>query len=151
MKKYTIEVDEEVYQFLKSKADVFVDRDANSVLRRLLLGKQINNSISVEAAIGLPDLPKAIPDTLVQLFEVVYLVKKGEDRVNAVKIVAERHHIKIPTVADKYIRGLGKNTNQFDRMLEESGYNELEQLLKEKFPGHKNDVEEFFKNQIRAK
>lgn len=151
MRTYTIEVDEEVYRFLQSKAEVFVDKDANSVLRRLLLEKQINTSSVNKSVNELPELPKVIPDALTQLLELIYLVKHGEDRVNAVKIVAKKHHIESTTVADKYIRGLDKNTNQFDRMLEESGYSELQRVLKEKFPAYQNDIEDFFGNLRKLK
>lgn len=145
MKKYTIEIDEEVYRFLQSKAEVFVDKDANAVLRRLLLERNADFSSHTNAVIEFPELPKVIPDALIQLLEVIYLVNKGEERVNAVKIVAKRHHIQSTTVADKYIRGLHKNANQFDRMLEGKEYSELKRVLKERFKAHGDEIEDFFK------
>ena len=124
-------------------------KNFNSVLRKLLLGKETPNSLSTEpkeSFVKVPDFPKGIPDALTQLLEVIYrVIKLKEDRLTAVKDVAKKYDIEIPTVADKYIRGLNQKTNQFDKILAQSDYNELKQLLKSKFIAYHDDIDNFFK------
>ncbi len=144
MKMYKIEVDEEVYRFLESKAVPFVDKDENSVLRRLLLRQGTTMAIGVKSGMALPSFPKGIPDGLSQIFEMVYLVKHEEDRIEATKRVAQAHNIKYPTVVDKYARQLGKRVFEVDRMLQEPELNELKAILKTKFSIHSDIIDEFF-------
>jgi len=59
VKMYKIEVDEEVYNFLKKKADPFVDISPNSVLRRLLLNSSKTNKGDKPNV--LPELPASVP------------------------------------------------------------------------------------------
>jgi hypothetical protein len=149
MKTYQIEVDEEIYRYLQNKVeDVFKD-NPNSVLRKLLLSKQTVgfNGSDKKTITELPDFPKGIPDALIQLLEVIYLViKLREDRTMAVKKVAQKHGVEIPTVADKYIRGLNQKTNKFDMILNQSDHNELERILKDKFSDYQEVIGDFFKN-----
>lgn len=142
MKMFTIEVDEEVYRFIESEAVPFVDKDPNSVLRKLLLKKGINVPNNVRNVTIFSDL--GMPDGLRQVLQVVDLVKQGEDRVGATKKVALAHGIKYPTVVDKYARQLGKRVLEINKMLQEPEFHELKALLKKKYGAHSDTIEEFF-------
>jgi hypothetical protein len=144
MKMYKIEVDEEVHKFLESKAVPFVDKDENSVLRKLLLREETTTNIGGETKTALPSIPKGIPWGLSQVLEVVYWVKHGEDRIAATKRVAQVNNVKYSTVVDKYARQLHKSVFEIDRMLNESGLNELNATLKAKFSIYGDIVDDFF-------
>ncbi len=143
MKMYRIEVDEDVYKFLKKHAEAFVDKDENSVLRKLLLGKKVLPAkkeaefrVNGKYSGNFPDLPAGIPDGLGYILEMVYLLKKEitNSRIEAAKMVAERHNIKYSTVAEKYARQLDLSADDIDRMLDDIEYIELRNVLKAKFP-----------------
>jgi hypothetical protein len=140
---YRIEVDEDVYEFLKKHAEPFVDKDENSVLRKLLLGKKVvpaKKEVEFRAngknSGNSPDLPAGIPDGLGYILEIVYLLKKGitNSRIEATKMVAERHNIKYSTVAEKYAQQLDKSADDIDRMLDDIEYIELRNVLKARSP-----------------
>jgi len=143
MKMHKIEVDEEVYQFLQSKAEPFVDTE-NSTLRKLLLGST-SSVARGEFGLEFPDIPRRIPDGLGHILEVAYLVSKySMDRTEATREVAERHNIMYPTVADKYARQLGKSAYDIDTMLDEPGFLQLKRTLEEKYHMCSDYINEFF-------
>ena len=143
MKMFKIEVDEEVYRFIESKAVPFVDKDANSVLRKLLLKQRVITD-NTEAIIELNKYPKGIPDGLKQVLQVIDLVKQGETRVDATRKIAALNDIEYSTVVDKYARQLGKRVFEINEMLHESGYYQIKTLLKTKFSIYTDKIEDFF-------
>lgn len=143
MKMYKIEVDEEVYRFLQSKAEPFVDTE-NSVIRRELLGST-RSVVTGKSRLEFLDIPRRIPDGLRHILEVVYLVNKySMDRTEATREVAERHNIMYPTVADKYTRQLGKAAHDIDTMLDESRFPQLKKTLEGKYHIYSDYIDEFF-------
>ena len=66
------------------------------------------------------------------------------DRIEATRIVAEKHNVRYPTVADKYARQLGKKAYDFERMLEEPELKEFKTALKQKFNKYVQYIDEFF-------
>lgn len=140
---YRIEVDEDVYEFLKKHKEPVVDKDENSVLRKLLLGRKVLPAKKeVEFWVNginsgkFPDLPAGIPDGLGYILEIVYLLKKEitNSRIEATKLVAERHNIKYSTVIENYAWQIDKSGDDIDRMLDDIEYIELRTVLKAKFP-----------------
>jgi negative regulator of replication initiation len=145
MKHFKIEVDEEVYKYLKGKAEPFVD-SPNDVLRRELL-KQTNRAKESKHVGRFPELPSGISAALQHTLEVTYLVKqKGISRPEATKIVANRHNIAPQTVLDKYCRQLDKKAYQIDRLLEDSNLQDFKKILTNKYPDHNSVIREFFNN-----
>ena len=143
MKMYKIEVDEEVYRFLQSKAEPFIDT-ANSILRKLLLGSTTSPARGKSRLESL-DIPRRIPDGLGHILEVAYLVSKySMDRTEATREVAERHNIMYPTVADKYTRQLDKAAHDIDTMLDEPKFSQLKRTLEEKYHMYSDYINEFF-------
>lgn len=147
---HQVEVDDEVFAFVKSRAEPFVDT-FNSALRKLLplpdkvperKPTPIPAPIASKAWEGMPTFPGGTPEALRQIIEVVLLVRgKAHDRVSATKIVADRHKIAITTVQDKYARQLRLNTQQFDRLLDQSDLNELKRRLQSKFNSNADLIE----------
>lgn len=138
MRTHQVEVDDEVFAFVKSHAEPLVDT-FNTSLRRLLLKKseQPTRTNAPQAAAGGPAFPGGTPQALRQIIEVAFLVIGGAyTRQSATQAVAKRYQVATQTVLDKYCRQLGLTANQFDRLLEQSGRKELKQLLRTKFPGH---------------
>jgi len=146
MEMYKIDVDEEIYRYLQSKAEPFVDTE-NSVLRRILLADRARAEVKEQHAASFPKFPPGTPDGLTYILELVYLLVRdyAANRIEAAKKVAEYHGVTYPTVADKYARQLGKSTYEVDRMLEETGFNELKTLLENKFRPFTEIIHEFFK------
>lgn len=145
MKHFKIEVDEEVFKYLKGKAEPFVDTP-NSVLRRELL-KQTNGIKSFQKASRFPELPSGIPAALQHTLEVTYLIKqKGHSRSEATKIVANRHDVTPQTVLDKYCRQLDKKAYEIDRLLEDSNIQNFKMILRRKYADHSSVINDFFQN-----
>lgn len=144
MAMHTIEVDDEVMSCLKRKAESFVD-SPNSVLRRELLCKEMSARAPGLVRDNLiPDLPAGTPAALMQVLQVVYLVKNSSrPRSDATHMVARKHGIAFQTVLDKYCRQLGLTAEQFDRLLDEKGLKRLSSLLKSRFRRHQKTVDEF--------
>ena len=146
---YEIKVDEDVWRFLKTNAEPFKD-SPNSVLRRLLLGKDENDKCAVcenktPAEADLPVFPYEIPQALAQILEVIYCVKKrGMSRHSATNQVAQKRRVAPQTIIDKYCRQLGKRAREFDHLLEPQNLDNLQFLLKNKFDGHKDFIQKFF-------
>jgi len=146
MRFHEVEVDDEVFQFVKGRAEPLVDT-FNSALRRLLPldgqtrkpARPLNfpqaapeKSLSV-----LPSLPGGTPQALRQILEVARLVRGGAyTRTAATSFVAKQHNVFPQTVIDKYGRQLGLTAGQFDRLLEQADSADLRKLLKSKFPGY---------------
>ncbi len=148
---HQVEVDDEVYQFVKKHAEPLVD-SFNSTLKRLLPLADIQvkkthadgqETPITKASSTIPPLPKHIPQALRHIIEVVLLVRGGAySRTLATRYVAKRYNVFPQTVLDKYCRQLNLTTNQFDKLLEESDLRELREILKSKFKNHAQVVDE---------
>jgi len=144
MPTHQVEVDDEVFAFVKSHAEPLVD-NFNSSLRRLLpltTAKLEKRRAAPATSIATaPKFPGGTPQALRQIIEVALLVKGGTNtRQSATQVVAERHGVAPQTVLDKYARQLGLTAHKFDRLLEQPGLKELRQLLQSKFPQHSDVV-----------
>ena len=143
MKMYKIEVDEEVYNFLKKKADPFVDTSPNSVLRRLLLNNSKTNKGDKPNV--LPEFPASVPNALAETLEMIFLVtKKGFNRVEATHKVADIRGISTQAVLDKYCRQLKKRAYEVDELLTTANLDKFKALLITKYPYHKATIEKTF-------
>lgn len=141
---YQIEVDEEVYNFLKQHAEPFEDTP-NSVLRRFLPLKSDEVEIKHDVREVFHRFPESVPSALAQILEMIILVKKeGQSRVEATHTVADLRGISTQAVIDKYTRQLGKRAYEVDELLMTSNMNELKTLLIERFPYHSKVVESTF-------
>jgi hypothetical protein len=147
MQTHKIEVDEKVWNYLKSKAEPFQDTP-NSVLNRLLFRGQLSelHGVNKKAAITtLPGFPDGVPKALAQILEVIYEVKKsGRNRRDATNLVAQRRNTAPQTVIDKYCRQLGKRAYEIDRLLEDQNLKEFRALLERKFVNHRDLIGSFF-------
>ena len=145
MRFHSVEVDEDVYQFVKGHAEALVDT-FNSALRRLLplngkpggaTGSAVPPTVITRTPSVSPSFPGGMPQALRQVLEVAHLVRGGAyTRTTATSFVAKQHNVFPQTVLDKYCRQLGLTADQFDRLLEQPGAVDLGKLLKSKFPGY---------------
>lgn len=144
MRTHQVEVDEEVFSFVKGHAEPLVD-NFNSALRRLLpLGEasaqrraQSPKADPINGVTHLSSLPHGTPQALRQILEVAQLVRGGAyTRTAATQFVAKQHRVFPQTVLDKYCRQLELTANQFDRLLAQENVAELRQVLRSKFPEH---------------
>jgi hypothetical protein len=145
MRTHQVEVDDEVFSFVKGRAEPLVD-NFNSALRRLLpLGESKpqrsaqtpKSAHPVNGGAHFPSLPNGTPQALRQILEVALLVRGGAySRTAATQYVAKQHRVFPQTVLDKYCRQLGLTASQFDRLLEEEKLQDLRQVLRSKFPDH---------------
>ncbi|MBT6749295.1 MAG: hypothetical protein HOA72_10140, partial [Desulfobacula sp.] len=111
MKRHTIEVDEIIMNYLKKKADPFVDTP-NTVLHKLLFR---DSKILKESSPLIYNSFKSIPKALSQILEVIEeVVKNGFSRPEATTIVANRNDTALQTIMDKYCRQLGKTAIEVD-------------------------------------
>ncbi len=148
MKYYKIEIDERVYNYLKSQAEPFEDTP-NSVLLRFFFGKDKplgkvhqNHDHKRDEAF---DFPGGVPKALVQTLEVIYEMRKGNSsRTEATNIIAQKRNTSPQTVIDKYCRQLNKKAYEIDRLLNEQDLSEFKLLLKNKFIKHKDVINSFF-------
>jgi len=149
MPVHKIEVDEEVWQFLKKNAEPFEDTP-NSVLKRMFFGgasKPHKNSSSPVISRDLPDFPSGVPRALTQTLEVIYGVRKiGLSRSEATNLAAQKHHITSQAILDKYCRQLGKRAYEIDRMLEPENSRDLQSLLGSRYSNHRELIDDFFKS-----
>jgi negative regulator of replication initiation len=152
MRFFKVDVDEQVFQFVKGHAEPLVDT-FNSTLRRLLPllstakiaiqpvsatedGKQINSK-------ELPMIPRHTPAALSQILEVVNLVRGGAyTRAMATHRIAKHRNITPQTVLDAYCRQLNLRADQFDRLLAQADLEELRKILKSKFPRNSEIIDE---------
>ena len=142
---YTVEVDEEVYQFVKNNAEPLED-SFNTALKRLLpLPKKRGfkpseiklQILKPEPAGSLPEISKLVPQALRQVLEVVHLVIKGHHtRSSATHYAARFHKVAPQTIIDKYTRQLGLSASEFDRLLDQEGLIDLRKFLKSKFSNY---------------
>jgi len=144
MPAHQVEVDDEVFAFVKSHAEPLVD-NFNSSLRRLLpLATAKAGKVRVApttSTVGPPAFPSGTPQALRQIIEVALLVRNGSySRPSATRFVAKRHGITPQAVLDKYCRQLGLTAHQFDRLLEQPGFRDLKQLLLSKFASHSDAI-----------
>ena len=104
MQTYKIEIDEKVWNYLKTKAEPFEDTP-NSVLNRILLGGDLSrlNEQNRKTAVRIPiSFPDGVPKALAQILEVIHEVKKsGRNRREATALVAQRRNTAPQTVIDK--------------------------------------------------
>jgi len=143
MKTNTIEIDNEVLEFLKKQAEPFVDTP-NDVLRRLLLRKPQTTSDE-----SLPKVEAGIPKALEQILQVIFLVCfNGYHRSNATKKVAEIHNVATQTVLDKYCRQLNLTASEFDKLLAEPNLITLKPLLIKKFQGHSDAIDVYLNKRM---
>ena len=147
MQTYKIEIDEKVWNYLKTKAEPFEDTP-NSVLNRILLGGDLSrlNEVNRKTAVSIPtSFPDGIPKALEQILEVIHEVKKSErNRREATNLVARRRNTAPQTVIDKYCRQLGRRAYEIDRLLEDQNLREFRALLERKFVNHRNLIDSFF-------
>jgi hypothetical protein len=148
MKFFKIEIDEEIWNFLKKNAEPLEDTP-NSVLKRLLIQESRKAEVSPIKLIkdkNLFEIPSGTPKALSQFLEVIYRVRKlGQDRRDATREVAKREGVFYQTIIDKYCRQLGRKAHEIDKLLESENFNELQSLLKTKFPYHFDLINTFFK------
>ena len=149
MEFHKVEVDDEVFQYVKRNAEPLIDT-FNSVLRRLLLNLDKKSDKPKQKAINplqadgfLPNLPRETPQALQHILEVAYLVHGGAyDRPNATQFVAKQHGVFPQTVLDKYCRQLNLKAREFDRLLEQPGLIDLKRILKLKFHDYSQLIDE---------
>jgi len=145
LKMYQIEVDSEVYAFLKNNAEPFEDTP-NSVLRRFLpLTKTARLTPDDELRKVLPEFSASVPHALAETLEMIILVKKGGfNRVEATHKVADIRGISTQAVLDKYCRQLDKRAYEIDELLTTPNLDNLNALLVRKYPYHKALIERIF-------
>lgn len=146
MQYHKIEVDQKVWNYLKSKATPFEDTP-NSVLNRIFFGKQLfeEDGLTSNTTITPLSLPRGIPKALAQILEVVFEVKKNElTRNEATNLVARRRNTAPQTVIDKYCRQLGKKAYEIDLLLEDQNLGEMRKILERKFVHHRELITSFF-------
>jgi hypothetical protein len=159
---HDITIDNEVLDFLKSKAVPFEDTP-NSVLRRLLLEQKSSESDSsdqIESTdsakdedrkISLDEAP--VPDTqiedylprsLKQTLQMIDLVKnRNISRVEATKYLANHFGVKIPTITGKFTRQLSMSSYQVDALLSKDPDN-FKDVLIEHYPNFEDEITHFF-------
>ena len=146
-----IEIDGDVFAFLRSKVRNF-NETPNSVLRRELgLDKKpvATDSRSFQSVPVF--MPTSAPAALSQVVEVVELVRiNGMDRVSATLRVAERLKVARETVGDKYGRQLDISSYEFDALLKEKSLAKLQTKLIQKFPRYEEVIVEAVKSIVAS-
>ena len=146
---YKIDVDEEIWQFLKKNAEPFEDTP-NSVLKRLLFGGTESGAegpVKTHTANDFPAFSPSVPEALAQTLEVIYGVKKlGLSRRQATNLVAKKRGIAPQTVIDKYCRQLDKRAYEVDRLLESKNSEGLQELLFNRYRSNRDVVRDFFQS-----
>ncbi|MCP3682657.1 MAG: hypothetical protein GY861_08215 [bacterium] len=139
MKMHKIEVDNDVYTYLESKAKGF--DTPNRVLRRELLGH--NDESSTTKVQSIPQFPVGTPKALEEILQVIYLIRVEDfTRSEATHSVAQHHGVATQTIIDKYTRQLGLTASEFDGLLVYDGQSELKSYLNTKFMGYENLIKE---------
>ncbi len=138
MSSYQIEIDEEIWHFLKKNAEPF-DDTPNSVLRRLLFPHQNHRKR------GKINFPPGVSSAVAQILEMIYLVKEcGCTRRDATQKIAKQRGISVQAVIDKYTRQLNKKAHEIDILLMENKLDSLQRIVKERFPRNAAYIREFF-------
>ncbi|KPJ75381.1 MAG: hypothetical protein AMJ54_15125 [Deltaproteobacteria bacterium SG8_13] len=146
MGMHHIEIDDQVWDYLKQFAEPFVDTP-NTVLRRLLL-EGTDAFDQDEEPLAIMNI-KGVPKALSQILEVLYEIEINNcSRTEATHRVAKKRGTAPQTVIDKYCRQLNKRAHEIDQMLSEPTYTEFRQLLKEKFTSHHGIIEIYFETLI---
>lgn len=140
----TVEIDNEVFEFVQNHAEPLVD-DFNSALKKLLglTKSKTTQSSSIPAPKKAPEpfISSSIPQALSQILEVSHLVtRQGYSRNEATNLVAKRLKVEKQTVLDKYCRQMGLKAQEFDLLLSEPNLNKLKNKLYSKFPGHEKTI-----------
>lgn len=147
MRYYKIEIDEKVWNYLKSKAEPFEDTP-NTVLNRILLGNSAQGEFTnklTETESSLLNLPKGTPKALSQILEVIYEVRKfNRSRTEATNIVARRRGTATQTIIDKYCRQLSKKAYEIDEFLQDQNLEGFKLSLLKKFDSHQDLIISFF-------
>ena len=151
MRFHQVEVDEDVFQFVKKNAEPLVD-NFNSVLRRLLPLR--DTQLQKNKVLGINPPPsgttkdrlltdKRLPQALRHILEVALLVRGGAyTRTMATQYVARQYNVFPQTILDKYCRQLNLTAAQFDRLLEEPALEGLRKRLKAKFSSYTSEIDE---------
>ena len=151
MRFHQVEVDEDVFQFVKKNAEPLVD-NFNSVLRRLL--PLFDTQLKKNKVLGINSPPsgatkgrlltdKHLPQALRHILEVALLVRGGAyTRTMATQYVARQYNVFPQTILDKYCRQLNLTAAQFDRLLEEPTLEGLRKRLKAKFSSYTSEIDE---------
>jgi hypothetical protein len=148
MRMHKIDIDQEVFDYLKSQAEPFTDTP-NDVLRRLLLGNTINDNDVQSGARSTsstnpPPVPAGTPKALEHILQVIYLAHfSGVSRAKATKIIADMHEVAPQTVLDKYCRQLNLKASEFDRLLAEPGLIDIKNKLYMKFGDHRGVIGDY--------
>lgn len=154
MRMHQVEVDDEVFTLVKAYAEPLEDT-FNSALRRLLpLGKSKGVSASAmsskpsgKTSTSIPSFPTGTPQALQQILAVTKLVRGGAySRTGATQFVAKQLNVAPQTVLDKYCRQLQLTAGEFDRLLDEDSLADLGKILKSKFPGHSEVIDDVIKS-----
>ncbi len=142
MEMHKIEIDDQVWDYLKQFAEPFVDTP-NSVLRRLLL-EDTDDIDQGEETLAVMNI-KGVPKALSQILEVLYEIEVNNcSRTEATHRVAKKRGTAPQTVIDKYCRQLNKRAHEIDQMLSEPSYAEFKEQLKEKFTSHHDIIDIYF-------
>lgn len=149
MRMHTIDIDQEVIDYLKSRAEPFTDTP-NDVLRRLLFGETRSEKfaqfkLGEPASHNLPPVPAGIPKALEHILQVVYMTHfLGIPRSKSTKDVARMHGGIAPqTVLDKYCRQLNLKASEFDRLIAEPELSGLKEILYAKFNDHSEVIDNY--------
>lgn len=140
-KMHQIEVDEEVYKFLREHAEPFKDTP-NSVVKRFLPldGGEVETR-STDVGGSIPEFRPSVPYALAQILQVIFLVKnKGLNRVQATRIIANHRGITPQAIIDKYCRQLGKKSYEIDELLMEHGLSKFKSILTSRFPRNSSEI-----------
>jgi hypothetical protein len=137
MKTHWIEIDDKIWRYLQDQAEPLVDT-ANSVLHKLLF--KTDQSAELKPLMTIKGLPKSLSQVLEVVYEIEY---NGATRSEATRMVADRHNTVPSTIMDKYCRQLNKKANEIDLLFKEPGYVSFSNLLKEKYPMHKEIIDTF--------
>lgn len=148
MRSHTIEIDDDVFQYLKRRAEPFEDTP-NTVLRRELL-KSRRMPLAAAESLNKADestidiFPIGAPAALQQILGVVRLTREGAcERNEATRLVAKKYNVAQQTVQDKYGRQLGITADEFDHLLTPSQSDKLITLLITKFPRYGDLIRKF--------
>ena len=147
MRYFKIEIDENIWNYLKSKAEPFEDTP-NMVLNRILFGDNIHE-VFTNKLTKIDDnpltLPVGTPKSLAQILEVIYEIRKfNRSRTEATNIVARRRNTAPQTIIDKYCRQLSKKAYEIDNYLQEQNLKGFKILLLNKFNNHQDLINSFF-------
>lgn len=150
VRMHQVEVDNEVFAFVKAHAEPLEDT-FNSALRRLLPledrkrqdSEAPNLKPSPKTGSAIPSYPTGTPQALQQILSVARLVCGGAySRTGATQFVAKQLDVAPQTVLDKYCRQLQLTASEFDRLLEQDSLMDLGRILRSKFSHHSDVIDD---------